>query len=112
MVQWELKQQGLLWSNLDIPAIEDDHLLFLTIVFIMGLDAILYFLITWYIEGVFPGRYGVAKPWYFPILPSYWCGQNSAGWIKRGRARHVTLNGDEEEMIRTYVSCGPFCVFL
>lgn len=99
-----------MWSNLDIPAIEDDHLSFLAIIFIMGLDAILYFLITWYIEGVFPGRYGVAKPWYFPIMPSYWLRQNCAGvngWTKSGWARHV--NVDEEEMMRMFFSCGVVC---
>lgn len=27
-----------------------------------------------YIENVFPGRYGVPRPWYFFLTRSYWCG--------------------------------------
>ena len=26
-------------------------------------DAILYGILTWYIEAVFPGEFGVPKPW-------------------------------------------------
>ena len=26
-----------------------------------------------YVNGVKPGEYGVPKPFYFPLLPSYWC---------------------------------------
>lgn len=32
--------------------------------------AVLYGLAAWYIEAVFPGEYGVAKPWYFFLLVS------------------------------------------
>ena len=32
----------------------------------------LYSIMIWYIEAVYPGKYGVSKPWYFPFLPSYW----------------------------------------
>ena len=28
-----------------------------------------------YIENVFPGDYGVPRPFYFPFQPSYWCGK-------------------------------------
>ena len=27
-----------------------------------------------YIEAVFPGEFGVPKPFYFPFTSSYWCG--------------------------------------
>lgn len=32
-------------------------------------DILVYGLIVWYIEAVFPGKYGVSKPWYFPVQP-------------------------------------------
>ncbi len=32
-------------------------------------DIILYGILIWYIEAVFPGKYGVSKPWYFPAQP-------------------------------------------
>lgn len=93
-----------MWNNIAIPAIDDDQLSFLVIVGIMALDAVLYFLITWYIEGVFPGRYGVSKPWYFPFMRSYWCGQSYAsnGSARKKRARSVNLLEDEEELTRGY----------
>ena len=33
----------------------------------LAVDAFLYALLTWYIEAVFPGQYGLPKPWYFPL---------------------------------------------
>ena len=29
-----------------------------------------------YIDGIWPGEYGVPKPLYFPFLPSYWTGRS------------------------------------
>ena len=28
-----------------------------------------------YIDAVKPGKYGTPRPFYFPFLPSYWCGK-------------------------------------
>ena len=37
---------------------------------------LIYFIIHYrYIDAVFPGRYGIAKPPYFFLLPSYWIGK-------------------------------------
>ena len=38
------------------------------------IDAALYGLLAWYIEAVFPGQYGIARPWYFFVTKSYWFG--------------------------------------
>ena len=35
----------------------------------------------WYIEAVFPGQYGVPKPFYFFLTKSYWMGSSSSGSI-------------------------------
>ena len=32
-------------------------------------DILVYSIFIWYIEVVFPGKYGVSKPWYFPVVP-------------------------------------------
>ena len=29
----------------------------------------MYGILIWYIEAVYTGKYGVSKPWYFPVLP-------------------------------------------
>ena len=108
IVQWELRQVGLQWSNLALQSIPEDNLTFSAILVILIFDIFLYMGLTWYIEGVYPGRYGVSKPWYFPFMPSYWCGQRGRGLglsrlFKRGGARHVTLvEEDETEMKGMY----------
>ena len=96
-------QEGVQWNNIATTPIEDDPLSILTISYIMAFDAMLYLVLTWYIEGVFPGRYGVGKPWYFPFMPSYWCGKrqwSNLTWFRGNtRARHVPLlEEDGEEM--------------
>ena len=35
-------------------------------------DVIVYCILIWYVEGVKPGKFGVAKKWYFPFSKSYW----------------------------------------
>lgn len=30
-----------------------------------------------YVEAVFPGSYGIPRPFYFPFTKSYWCGTSS-----------------------------------
>ena len=37
-------------------------------------DAVIYLLITWYVEAVFPGQYGIPRPWYFCFTRKYWFG--------------------------------------
>jgi hypothetical protein len=38
------------------------------------LDIIIYSIAAWYISAVFPGAYGIALPFYFFLMPSYWRG--------------------------------------
>ena len=45
---------------------------------IMVMDSILYTILMWYIEAVFPGQYGVPKPFYFFLTRSYWTGRPSS----------------------------------
>ncbi len=84
-------------------------------------DTVLYMVLAWYIEAVFPGKYGVAKPFYFPLQPSFWLSQKGRGcslgdkcWsmLKGGSVHHVKLEEEEEEeeegteMSSTYLFCG------
>ena len=43
----------------------------------MLLDSLVYLILMWYIEAVFPGEFGVPKPWYFFLTKSYWMGKPS-----------------------------------
>ncbi|XP_072798874.1 phospholipid-transporting ATPase ABCA3-like isoform X1 [Vicugna pacos] len=75
LVKLEIKRIGVKWNNLWTPASLDDNLVLGHMSGMLLLDAFLYGLVTWYIENVFPGKYGVPKPWYFFLMRSYWFGQ-------------------------------------
>lgn len=75
---WEEEGEGLRWSNIfTSPDIHDTYC-FAYPMFMLMFDSCLYMMITWYIETVFPGAYGIPKPWYFFIQKSYWCGNKSS----------------------------------
>lgn len=66
---------GSQWSNINQgPSIDDDFSLDVVMVMLV-VDSLIYGLIAWYVEAVYPGDYNVPKSWYFPFLPSYWCGK-------------------------------------
>uniref|UniRef100_A0A8C4KWK8 ABC transporter domain-containing protein n=1 Tax=Equus asinus TaxID=9793 RepID=A0A8C4KWK8_EQUAS len=74
LLRLELKL-GAKWDNLWTPANLEDNLVFGYMLGMLLLDAFLYGFVTWYVETVFPGQYGVPQPWYFFLMHSYWFGQ-------------------------------------
>ncbi|KAF5400872.1 hypothetical protein PHET_05848, partial [Paragonimus heterotremus] len=46
-------------------------------VLMLWIDTVIYLLLAWYIEAVYPGRYGVPRPFYFPLTKEYWCSTNT-----------------------------------
>ncbi|XP_033029913.1 phospholipid-transporting ATPase ABCA1 [Lacerta agilis] len=68
---------GLQWDNVFMSPVEGDSYNLTTSVCMMLFDSLLYGVLTWYIEAVFPGQYGIPRPWYFPFMKSYWCGEES-----------------------------------
>ncbi|XP_033097470.1 ATP-binding cassette sub-family A member 3-like [Anneissia japonica] len=66
--------EGVQWSNIARPISTDDNFTFLDVIVMLLVDAVLYGVITWYIEAVFPGEFGIPKKWYFPFMKSYWFG--------------------------------------
>uniref|UniRef100_A0A8P0NKN6 ATP binding cassette subfamily A member 7 n=1 Tax=Canis lupus familiaris TaxID=9615 RepID=A0A8P0NKN6_CANLF len=69
----EEQGEGAQWHNMGTaPAPEVFSLAWVSGVLL--LDAVLYGLATWYLEGVCPGQYGIPKPWTFPFRRSYWLG--------------------------------------
>ena len=32
------------------------------------LDSVIYILVTWYVDNIYPGEYGIPRPWYFPCM--------------------------------------------
>uniref|UniRef100_A0A8C4Y899 P-type phospholipid transporter n=1 Tax=Gopherus evgoodei TaxID=1825980 RepID=A0A8C4Y899_9SAUR len=88
---YEEQGVGIQWYNLNASPVQDDPYNFATSLALLLLDACLYGLATWYIEAVFPGQYGIPKPWNFPFLKSYWFGESSSDGCVRHCARLLTL---------------------
>uniref|UniRef100_A0A668AI68 ATP binding cassette subfamily A member 3 n=1 Tax=Myripristis murdjan TaxID=586833 RepID=A0A668AI68_9TELE len=69
---FEGKGTGIQWSNLFDSVTVDDDFSLAQVLGLLLFDAVLYGLVAWYMEAVFPGEYGVPLPYYFLLLPSYW----------------------------------------
>uniref|UniRef100_A0A8B9NNN4 P-type phospholipid transporter n=1 Tax=Accipiter nisus TaxID=211598 RepID=A0A8B9NNN4_9AVES len=66
---------GVQWDNFFESPLEEDGFSITTSAGMMLFDTFLYGVMTWYIESVFPGQYGIPRPWYFPFTKSYWFGE-------------------------------------
>uniref|UniRef100_A0A8B9TID1 P-type phospholipid transporter n=1 Tax=Anas platyrhynchos TaxID=8839 RepID=A0A8B9TID1_ANAPL len=74
-----MKKQGLglQWGNIRTSPLEGDEYSFLFSIKMMLFDAFLYGILSWYLDNVFPGDYGLPQPWYFPLQESYWFGSRN-----------------------------------
>ncbi|KAM3860773.1 LOW QUALITY PROTEIN: retinal-specific phospholipid-transporting ATPase ABCA4-like [Diretmus argenteus] len=70
--RYEEQGLGLQWDNIQTSPLQGDEFSFHTSIYMMSLDTVLYFVLAWYLDSVFPGQYGIRRPFYFPLLPSYW----------------------------------------
>jgi hypothetical protein len=61
----EGRTTGVQWSNLFKRTEPSDPLTMGSIWGMFLADMIVYSIITWYIDSVNPGKYGVARKWYF-----------------------------------------------
>ncbi|KAJ8317951.1 hypothetical protein KUTeg_003042 [Tegillarca granosa] len=68
---------GAQWSNFNSGVSVDDDFALSHVCAMLVIDALFYCVITWYVETVFPGEFGVPQPWYFFLTHSYWCGTSS-----------------------------------
>lgn len=66
---------GVQWRDLLSPVNVDDDFSFGQVLGMLLLDSVLYGLVTWYVEAVLPGQFGVPQPWYFFVMVS------SARWL-------------------------------
>ncbi|RXN25823.1 retinal-specific ATP-binding cassette transporter [Labeo rohita] len=70
--RYEEQGLGLQWDNIGTSPLEGDEYSFFTSIRMMLLDAVVYAFLAWYLDNVFPGQYGISRPFYFPLQPSYW----------------------------------------
>ncbi|XP_048851974.1 phospholipid-transporting ATPase ABCA1-like [Brienomyrus brachyistius] len=87
---------GVQWSNLLSSPLEGDNYNLITSIILMYFDSFLYGLMTWYIEAVFPGQYGIPRPWYFPCTMSYWFGESGKTWTPNKKVNSEAICMEEE----------------
>ncbi|XP_056610473.1 glucosylceramide transporter ABCA12 [Triplophysa dalaica] len=72
ITRYEKQEEGIQWSNMYISPLAGDTTSFGWLCWLLLIDSGLYFIIGIYIRMVFPGKYGIGVPWYFPFTRSYW----------------------------------------
>uniref|UniRef100_A0A8C1ZYM3 P-type phospholipid transporter n=1 Tax=Cyprinus carpio TaxID=7962 RepID=A0A8C1ZYM3_CYPCA len=88
--RYEEQGLGLQWDNIHTSPLEGDEYSFFTSIHMMLLDAVIYAFLAWYLDNVFPGQYGIGRPFYFPLQPSYWLK------MEKEREREEQLKMQEE----------------
>lgn len=89
IIRFEGKTEGLQWSNFFTPSSVDDTLSVGLVIIMLLVVASVYFLIALYVEKIFPGEFGVAERWWFPVSRSFWLGPR----LKDGR--HVSTDNTQ-----------------
>ncbi|XP_035533108.1 ATP-binding cassette sub-family A member 12 [Morone saxatilis] len=86
--RYEAQGEGIHWRNSYTSPIPGDTASFGWLCWLLLIDSILYFIIGVYIRMVFPGKYGIPAPWYFPFKASFWadlcCCRKSNTKVDRG----------------------------
>ncbi|TSK13580.1 Retinal-specific ATP-binding cassette transporter [Bagarius yarrelli] len=70
--RYEEQGLGLQWDNISSSPLEGDEFCFLNSICMLLFDSVLYGVLAWYLDNVFPGQYGIGRPFYFPLQSSYW----------------------------------------
>uniref|UniRef100_A0A8C2W8H8 ATP-binding cassette sub-family A member 2 n=1 Tax=Cyclopterus lumpus TaxID=8103 RepID=A0A8C2W8H8_CYCLU len=97
---YEVAGVGIQWRTISQSPVEgDDFNLGLSMMMLI-IDAAVYGVLTWYIEAVHPGMYGLPRPWYFPLQRSYWSGSGRVEtwdwpWCGGGAARLSVMEEDQ-----------------
>ncbi|KAJ7993627.1 hypothetical protein DPEC_G00256600 [Dallia pectoralis] len=95
---YEVAGVGIQWRTINQSPVEgDDFNLGLSMVMLI-IDAFVYGVLTWYIEAVHPGMYGLPRPWYFPLQKSYWLSSGRVEtweWPWVGGARLSVMEEDQ-----------------
>ncbi|XP_058274218.1 retinal-specific phospholipid-transporting ATPase ABCA4 [Hemibagrus wyckioides] len=70
--RYEEQGLGLQWDNISTSPLEGDEFSFLNSIRMMLFDSVLYGVLAWYLDNIFPGQFGIGRPFYFPLQSSYW----------------------------------------
>ncbi|NXK26592.1 ABCA4 protein, partial [Arenaria interpres] len=110
--RYEEQGLGLQWGNIRTSPLEGDEYSFLFSIKMMLFDAFLYGILSWYLDNVFPGDYGLPQPWYFPVQESYWLGSRNPKAEKTATAdvtspETITILGSASPVIDTFFEPEP-----
>ncbi|KAI7808566.1 uncharacterized protein abca12 isoform X2 [Triplophysa rosa] len=72
ITRYEKQEEGIQWNNMYVSPLAGDTTSFGWLCWLLLIDSGLYFIIGIYIRMVFPGKYGISVPWYFPFTRSFW----------------------------------------
>uniref|UniRef100_A0A8C6RXP1 ATP-binding cassette, sub-family A member 12 n=1 Tax=Nannospalax galili TaxID=1026970 RepID=A0A8C6RXP1_NANGA len=109
IARYEEQGVGLQWENMYKSPVQDDTTSFGWLCCLILADSFIYFFIAWYVRNVFPGTYGMAAPWYFPILPSYWKERFGCMEVKHEKSNGLMFTNIM--MQNTNPSASPECLF-
>uniref|UniRef100_A0A8D2QDF4 P-type phospholipid transporter n=1 Tax=Zonotrichia albicollis TaxID=44394 RepID=A0A8D2QDF4_ZONAL len=97
---------GVQWDNFFESPLEEDGFSITISAVMMLFDTFLYGVMTWYIESVFPGQYGIPRPWYFPFTKSYWFGEEPQDRSPAPKLEeepvHLSLGVSIQNLVKVY----------
>lgn len=96
--------EGVQCSNIGSYATDDENFRMLDVYIMLIVDTVLYGIITWYVDNINPGEYGLPKPCYFFCTKWYWCGEERSTDYEE----ELIENGNQEmfEKIETNLEPG------
>jgi ATP-binding cassette subfamily A (ABC1) protein 3 len=68
ILEFSLTGVGLRWDNFYQPVNAEDGFTMAHVFLMLVIDCIVYAMITWYVDAVYPGDFGIPKPLYFPFM--------------------------------------------
>ncbi|GAA51797.1 ATP-binding cassette sub-family A member 1 [Clonorchis sinensis] len=71
-VRMETQGFGAQWQDFWKARFAEDVFSIGKCMLMLWVDAGIYFLLTWYVDNVYPGNYGLRRPFYFPFTRTYW----------------------------------------
>lgn len=99
--------EGIKWNNIGEFATEDENFKMSDVFIMLIIDSVLYGLITWYVDNVYPGEYGLPKPWYFCFTRWYWCGgSQNLSYVDDGEDFESQVNPEMFEPVNTEIEPG------
>ena len=90
---------GAQWHNIHKPATADDDFSIIDVILMMLADTGIMILVTWYLENVKPGQFGMPKPFCFCFMVS-WGDHANHGPIYRSMMQTLRFLHNSELLVR------------